>query len=116
MKDRTVRLYGKAINAWRVRDEQDRLILRQLEIEYTDYYTDTGEVAGVGSEDFSADRWNNSIVSKAWWIWDGQKRNAGGHRWFDYVGFVTYQKGKGKLVKKLLKKIGADDVAEIQLR
>ena len=108
MKDRTVRLYGKVLNSWKVRDEQDRLILRQLEVEYKDYDITTGEVVGVGSEDFSADRWNKTIITKEWWTWDGQKRNAGGHRWFDYVGYISYQRGKGREVREYLSKSTPD--------
>ena len=49
------------------------------------------------------------------WTWDGQKRNRGGHRWFEYSRDVKYIKGKGKEVKTYLKNmykmaVGIEDV------
>ena len=47
----TVRIYGKRINEWKATDEHGREIITQIEREYTDYNSITGEVVGCGSED-----------------------------------------------------------------
>ena len=103
MKDTKVRIYGKELERWYVTDERGRDICRQIEIEYKEYDIETGELVGAGSEDFSNQRYKDTLLLKMVWTWDGKKRNAGGHRWFEYSHTVKYIKGKGKEVKRYLK-------------
>lgn len=114
MTDTRVRLYGRELERWCVEDEKGRSIMRQVELEYTEYDIETGEIVAVGSEDFSRERYK-SLLFKMVWTWDGKKRNAGGHRWFEYSRDVKYIKGKGKEVKTYLKNmykmsVGIEDV------
>lgn len=102
MKDTKVRLYGRELECWYVEDEKGRKILKQIEFEYKEYDIETGDLVGYGSEDFSKERYLKTLLTKTAWIWDGFKRNAGGHRWFDMGRTVKYCKGKGKEVKRYL--------------
>lgn len=111
----TVRIYGNTLQTWKYeREAGGAPVLRQVEVAYTEYDTETGEVVGVGSEDFSAERFG-TLITKLVWGWDGEKRNAGNKRWFDYIGSVTYTKGTGKAVKELLGK-RRSEFREFQLR
>lgn len=100
-----VRLYGKVINTWtrsEVRNGLEIDVTVQIEQEYTDYRLCDGTVYQKGTEDFSQDRLR-TLVKKWIYIWDGEKRNNGGNRWFDCMGLIEYRKGDTKAVKELLK-------------
>ena len=56
---------------------------RYFEVEYKEYRED-GTLKATGTEDFSVERWNKQAHMRFVYTWDGTKRNAGGHRWFDY--------------------------------
>lgn len=103
MKDSTVRIYGQELESWWSKDEKGRRFLRQIELEYKEYNIETGELVGAGSEDFSAQRYKETLLNKMVWTWDGEKRNAGGKRWFEYSHSVKYIKGKGEAVKRYLR-------------
>ena len=116
----TVRIYGKQINEWKSTDEHGREIVIQIEREYTDYNSITGEVVGCGSEDIPV-HWTlgRRATTTCRWVytWDGEKLNKGGKRWFDYQGQITYrvEAGAVKGVKELLKHKHPKAV-EIQIR
>jgi hypothetical protein len=55
------------------------------EVEYKEYRQD-GSLKAIGTEDFSTKRYNN-LEGRAVYTWDGEKRNKGGYRWFDYQGY-----------------------------
>lgn len=97
----TVRIYGKVVNEWHSFDEQGRKVLTQQEIAYREYDAD-GEPKATGTEDFSIAR-RRYIRSASVHTWDGQKRNKGGYRWFDYHGNVKYR-GNGQALRKVLEK------------
>ena len=106
----TVRIYGKVINTWTAKrmiiwrgQEKEREVLIQKEVEYKEYDTETGALRATGTEDFSPERWNNEVA--AHWIhtWDGQRRNKGGHRWFEDMGKYTYRKSEKKALEQLMK-------------
>ena len=112
---KTVRIYGRELESWWSEDDKGRRILRQIELEYTEYDIETCEIVATGSEDFSKQRYKDTLLHKMVWTWDGQKRNRGGHRWFEYSRDVKYIKGKGKEVKTYLKNmykmaVGIEDV------
>lgn len=104
-----VRIYGQIVNTWTawktitVRGEEREVeYTTQYEIEYTEYDMD-GNVVGIGTEDFSAERYNTTFKSQEIYTWDGKKLNKGGHRWFEYRGFVRYNTEQRKEVKQYLK-------------
>lgn len=96
---KTYRIYGKRVQEWTHEDENGRERLVQVEIEYKEYDED-GDLVGIGTEDFSLERMKKTLVTRFIHTWDGKRRNKGGHRWFDYVGDVTYNKQDGKEVKR----------------
>ena len=110
----TYKIYGKTLNTWTAYDEKyDCDVTVQREIAYREYYKDTHELKQIGSRDFT--KYTDHEMTDAWvWSWDGEKRNAGGHRWFQCEGMIKYSTGDSKAVRAhLMKKYNA---AEIQLR
>ena len=96
-----VRIYGKTLNEWHCWGHEDRELLVQKEIEYKEYDPETGELVGVGSEDFSLKRLKS--IKQHWiWTWDGQKRNKGGYRWFECQGLIKYRDSDWKDLKQLM--------------
>ena len=69
-----------------------------LEVEYKEYRED-GSLKQTGTEDFSAKRWSK-VPIRFVYIWDGQRRNKGGKRWFDYDGL--YRTDDPKAFKKYI--------------
>lgn len=67
------------------------------EIQYREYRED-GSLKMVGTEDFSTKRMCKYINAKCVFTWDGQKRNKGGKRFFDYHGIYRYT-GSNKQLK-----------------
>ena len=107
MRKRTFRTYGKVLNIWTHIEEINRCgevreVERtvQTEIEYKEWDSETFELVGAGSEDFSADRFRKEMMNKFVYAWNG-KRNAGGHRWFECVGTVNYKRGDAAYVKAM---------------
>ncbi len=97
-----VRIYGETLNVWTYTDDNGREYTRQLEKAYKEYDSETNELVGVGSEDFSLDRWHKEAEERWVWTWDGVKRNKGGHRWFECVGYCTFRKSHKKGLKELM--------------
>ena len=95
------RIYGKTIETWTHIDERGRERITQYEIEYKEY-DENGELVGIGSEDFSTDRYHKTLLTKMVYTWDGAKRNKGNYRWFECCGFVTYNRKYVKAVKAYL--------------
>lgn len=109
-----IRIYGKTLKIWTADDEKWGKVTTQKEISYREYDSETGEVVGAGSEDFSMKRLGMDTEDKWVWTWDGQKLNKGDKRWFECRGVVRFRKGEKAEVKKFLQnKYGA---AELQLR
>lgn len=114
-----VRIYGKLVREWFADWKDGRQLRTQVEYAYTDYDED-GHPVGVGTEDFSNERFNKH--TRLLWIftWDGQKRNYGGKRWFCPEGTVRIRNvyGERGRVINVLKKIhsGCTDAVEVQLR
>lgn len=105
MKNTVVRLYGKCINSWKhVEERKGRQCEStiQMEYEYKDYYLD-GSLSSIGSEDFSPERYEKEFVICQVCVWDGKKRNKGGHRWFDYMGVVRFPRYQRKDIREYLK-------------
>lgn len=108
MMKRTFRTYGKVLNIWTHIEEieyrgQVREVERtvQTEIEYKEWDSETFELVGTGSEDFSADRFRKEMMNKLVYAWNGTKRNAGNHRWFECIGTVNYKRGDAVYVKAM---------------
>lgn len=95
------RIYGKIIETWTHIDETGRERTTQYEVAYKEY-DETGDLVGIGSEDFSTDRYHKTLLTKMVYTWDGVKRNKGNYRWFDCCGFVTYNRKHVKAVKAYL--------------
>ena len=98
-----VRIYGKVLKKWCVEDEVGRKILRQMEIEYKEYDTESGELVAVGSEDFSPARYKAEVRERRVFTWDGEKFNRGGFRWFEDHGVIKFRTCERKLVLDYLK-------------
>ena len=97
-----IRIYGKDLNSWYTTNEHGRRVCVQTEIAYKEYDSETCELLGVGSEDFSPTR-ERSTVDHAWvWTWDGQRLNKGGYRWFENMGYIRFRKSDRKGVKEYL--------------
>lgn len=121
MKKRTFRIYRNIINTWTHIEEIEyrgriREIERatQYEVEYMEFDVETFEVVAAGTEDFSLDRYHKEILDKIVCTWNGEKRNAGGHRWFERATTTKYRRGDGEHVKAFYKK--KYNAAEIELR
>lgn len=100
-----VRIYGKVLNKWTATatfNGMDREMVVQLEIAYTDYYED-GTIAGVGSEDFSPERYRKEIAVYETRTWDGCKRNRGGHKAWDQRDTYTVKCDNLKALKGFCK-------------
>lgn len=114
MESKKIRVYGKELQTWVNTDEKGRTKTVQTEYSYKEYNVDTMQVVNVGSEDFSPERLNNETEYKWLWVWDGEKLNKGGHRWFDCIGLIRYRKSEKKTVKEFYK--NKYQASDIQLR
>ena len=103
VKDMRVRIYGKELNVWKREAENGRMVTTYEEVAYKEYDSETNELIGEGSEDFSMDRYLAEVESRWIYIWNGEKRNKGGYRWFDMKGYIIFRKSEKKLVKELIK-------------
>lgn len=107
-----IRIYGKVLNRWleNISAYVDRMV--QIELEYNEYDVESGALVGTGSEDFSRKRYE-SIIKPDIYTWDGEKVNKGGHKWWDYRGYVTINKTDRKALKQYM---ANKYNAEVQLR
>lgn len=110
-----VRVYGKVINRWYGEDNKGRKITTQKEVEYKEYDAETGALRATGTEDFSPERWNKEVAEHWIYTWDGEKRNKGGHRWFEDRGRYVYRKSEKKALEQLMK-TRYSDAEMVQLR
>lgn len=97
----TVRIYGKWLNKWHAWNEaKDYEELTQVEYEYTDYDSATGEIVATGTEDIQYGQGRNWMHRRAWctvYTWDGVKRSKGytNNRTFDYRDTLYYRPDRG---------------------
>ena len=103
-----VRIYGRTIDSWSVADENGRVIIRQIEVEYKDYEFDfwgNGEwdLVCTGTEDFSPERYKPCVSECFVWSWNGRKLNKGGNRWFEEQGLIKFNSSDRKNVIDYLK-------------
>lgn len=91
-----VRLYGKLIRQWKVLCEDGYERVSQSEYEYKEYDVKSGQLVGVGSEDFSPQRKAKQMLFYDIRTWDGVKRRADGSKWFNSVGVYRTRKGDRK--------------------
>ena len=104
-----MRVYGKVVDRWTA-DYGGRNITVQFEVAYTDYDADWN-VIGVGTEDFSPERYYGEVSEKWVSTWDGSRRNKGGHRWFEDRGLWKFRKSDAKAFKAAVaKRFGAAEV------
>lgn len=85
----------------RVYGKKTKLSEGYYEIEYKEYRED-GTLKAIGTEDFSTERYR-TLEHRFVYIWDGEKYNKGGHRWFDFVGSVDITEGCLKELKQYIK-------------
>jgi len=116
----TMKMYGKILRKWTHMETvnwkgEEREVERtsQYEIGYTEY-AGTGEKVGAGTEDFSAERFQNLKYYRVF-TWDGQKYNKGGYRWFEEKLVVKIERRNRKLLKELAAK-WFPAAAEISIR
>lgn len=84
-----------------------------LEVNYKEYRAD-GSIKQTGTEDFSAKRWS-SIPYRFVYTWDGQRRNKGGRRWFDFEGMIRIDDPRA--YKRLTKVLFPDaEIVEVRTR
>lgn len=114
MLNNTVKLYGETKRVWEYTDEKGKKHVTQVEIAYKEFYLD-GTLKYKGSEDFSAERYSKELIDKEIRTWDGQKRNKGDKRWFEFAGWIKYSRRHSKEVMELLKSRYPQAVA-IELR
>lgn len=113
MKNNNFKIYGKTVNKWLVTTEQGWDVWIQAEIAYKKY-DENFELVGEGTEDFSDKRYHKTIVEKRVFVWDGERRNKGGFRWFKYEGWVKFNRKDVSLVKAFIK--AKYNAAEVDLR
>lgn len=87
-----MRIYGK----------RREIAEHYYEYDYKEYRED-GTLKCTGTEDFSSQRLR-SLEHRFIYTWDGEKRNKGGYRWFDFIGSVTILEGDLKELKKIVAK------------
>ena len=113
MMYKTYRIYGNVLETWKHEQENGRVRTCQVEIAYKEYDA-AGELVGVGSEDFSIDRYHKELREAYVWAWDGERRNKGGFRWFDFEGRTIYRRKDVKLVKEHYKRVYNAAVVELR--
>ena len=99
-----VRIYGRVVNRWRAMTDHGFNVTIQFEVAYRDYDADTGDLLATGTEDFSPERcrFEQLKLNRYVYTWDGQRRNKGGHRWFEEQTCIGYRQADAKLVKQYL--------------
>ena len=97
-----MRIYGKT----------NKIADDYYELPYKEYRPD-GTLKATGTEDFSGARLRTLEV-RGIYTWDGQRRNAGGKRWFDYHGHVRVNAGDLKELKAYAAAKYAADLVQIR--
>jgi len=100
-----MKIYGKELGRWTSEEYRNNRYFTkvvQRELAYTEYRED-GSLKQTGSEDFTPERLKQDTEEKWIWIWDGQKRNAGGHKWWECIGCYRISKGGRKVMEKIIK-------------
>ena len=117
----TMKVYGKVVNTWKHmitriwRGQPEEIeAISQYEITYKTYDAN-GDQIGIGTEDFSAERYNETLKEYRVFVWDGVRYNKGGYRWFDEVLTVKIDRKNRKLLKDLAS-IWFPKAAEISIR
>ena len=104
-----MRIYGKVKVLWQAEDHKDAY----LEVAYKEYRED-GSLKATGTEDFSVKRWSKTPIRFVY-TWDGERRNKGGKRWFDYEGAYRIDNPKG--LKGYFKAIRPEaEIVEVRTR
>lgn len=97
------KIYSGPVNCWYNKDDRGLTHLCQIELPYKMYDADNNyELVADGTEDFSEDRYRD-IMTRLVYVWDGAKRNKGGHRWFNCFGYIRYHRKDTKTVKEYIK-------------
>lgn len=109
-----IRVYGKILNRWSHINDSGREVATQYEVAYKEYNTETLELVGVGSEDFSPIRYSKEIKRQEVFTWDGERRNKGGNRWFEDRGGITYRKSERKAVMDYLKRLYNAELVQLR--
>ena len=112
------RLYFQRVREWHASEGEHGFINRllQFEVRYKDY-NEQGELVGCGTEDFTPERWRDQTVGGWVYGWDGNRRNKGGHKWWEVISAVHYRRGERKAVIALYKTWRAyRNFTEIEMR
>lgn len=103
-----IRLYGSPITVWTETElytvnghEYSREVTVQVERPYREYATD-GRLICTGTEDFSRER-DRGLKNCRVFVWDGYRRNRGGHRWFEETMFCRFYEPQRKALREYLK-------------
>ena len=97
-----MRIYGKA----------KQISENYFEVPYKEYRAD-GSLKQAGSEDFTTDRYSKQLHIYSIHTWNGEKRNAGGKKWYENCGCYKVDTRDG------LKEYAASiypEAVEIQIR
>ncbi len=109
----TIRIYNRKNLRTDINAAEHSYTDGYLEYSYTEYRVIDGvaSLKGKGTEDFSINRYNSEMHCKGIYTWDGERRNKGGHRWFDYRGFVDYIGSTKALKAVMMQKYGCEEVS-----
>lgn len=102
-----MKIYGGYKVLWQDSEKREAY----LEANYKEYRAD-GSLKQTGTEDFSSRRWA-TLPIRFVYVWDGEKRNKGGHRWFEYLG--AYRVDDPKELKRYIE-VTHTDAALVQVR
>lgn len=116
-----MRMYGKrSLRTWTQMEtinwkgeEREVERISQHEIGYTEYDAE-GNKVGAGTEDFSAERFENLKFYRVF-AWDGKTYNKGGNRWFEQKLVVRIDRRNRKRLKEIAVK-WFPTAAEISIR
>ena len=92
-----MRIYGK----------RKEIAPNYYEVEYKEIRPD-GTLKQTGTEDFTRERLKSATDWRNIYTWDGQRRNKGGARWFEYRETVRVSKGDLKEVQAYARRKFAD--------
>jgi len=130
----TVRIYGRDTTRWwcNSRSGEAKVLEGRLELRYLNgwrleqyekpyvAYRLNGEIAACGSRDFQPSK--GSMGLREWWVWtwDGERRQAGGKKWWMCKGVVTTDAStRASDMKEVLRAaglMGCGSAVEIDLR
>ena len=117
----TMKVYGKVINTWKHIETRmwkgepvEIEAVSQYEVAYVEYDAN-GQKVAIGTEDFSRERYTETLNGYRIFVWDGQKYNKGGYRWFEEVGYAKIDRKNRKALKELAA-VWFPKAAEISIR